>query len=164
MSSKKQICFVCTGNIIRSPLAENLFKRLAEQDGLPDRYEAGSAGIDDWHVGEPPDERMRRVAARHGLVYNSRARQFQRRDFDRYDLIIAMDRDNREALLGMARSPVDRAKIHLLREFDPQGGSNLPVPDPYYGGPGGFEEVYLMIERSVHGLWEMLERDDIGIG
>ncbi len=160
MFSPKRICFVCLGNVIRSPLAENLFKDIAKQAGAAEKYEVSSSGIDDWHVGEPPDDRMRRVAARHGLVYNGRARQFQRRDFDRFDWIVAMDRGNRDALLGLARTAEDQAKVHLLREFDPQGGPNLPVPDPYYGGAGGFEEVYLVIERSVRGLLDVLEKDD----
>lgn len=158
MNSPRRLCFVCLGNIIRSPLAENLFRHMAERAGAADKYEVSSAGIDGWHVGEPPDDRMRRVAARHGLVYNGRARQFQPRDFDRFDWIVVMDRGNRDALANLARSGGDRAKVHMLREFDPQGGPNIPVPDPYYGGPNGFEEVYLMIERSVGGLLEMLER------
>ncbi len=155
-----RICFVCTGNIIRSPLAENLFKRQAKQAGAVKRYEVSSAGTGDWHVGEPPDERMRRVAARQGLVYSGRARQFQRRDFDRFDLILAMDKQNRDDLIALARSAEDRAKIHLLREYDPQGGPNLPVPDPYYGGMNGFEEVYRVVERSVKGLFERLEKGE----
>jgi protein-tyrosine phosphatase len=158
------ICFVCLGNIIRSPLAENLFRLIAIQAGITDKYEVGSAGLDDWHIGEPPDERMRRIAARHGLVYNGRARQFTRRDFDRYNWIIAMDLANRDALVRLARSAEDRAKIHLLREFDPQGGPNLPVPDPYYGGSNGFEEVYLVIERSVRGLLDLLEKESQALG
>jgi protein-tyrosine phosphatase len=157
LDSPKRICFICLGNIIRSPLAENLFKHLASQAGAGEKYEVSSAGMDDWHVGEPPDDRMRRVAARRGLVYNGRARQFQRRDFDRYDLIVAMDLENRKALLDLARSDQDREKIHLLREYDPHGGPNIPVPDPYYGGPSGFDEVYTVIERSVRGLFENLE-------
>jgi protein-tyrosine phosphatase len=157
MAADKRICFVCMGNVIRSPLAENLLKQMAGQAGFNGKYEISSAGIDDWHVGEPPDERMRRVAARHGLVYTGRARQFQQRDFNRYDLILAMDRNNRADLLSLARSQTERGKIHLLREFDPQGGPDLPVPDPYYGGQEGFEEVYLIIERSVRGLLEELE-------
>jgi protein-tyrosine phosphatase len=138
-------------------LAENLFKHIAREAGIASNYEVSSAGIDDWHIGKPPDERMRRVAARHGLVYNGRARQFQRRDFDRFDLIVVMDRENRDALFDLARSHEDRSKIHLMREFDPQGGPGLIVPDPFYGGVNGFEEVYLMIERSVYGLLNFLE-------
>lgn len=152
-----RICFVCLGNIVRSPLAENLFLHLAEQDGKLDEYEVDSAGIGNWHLGEPPDARMRRVAARRGLIYNGRARQFQANDFSRFDLIVAMDFENKKDLLGLVRKPEDRAKIHTLREFDPDGGSKAAVPDPYYEGIDGFEEVYDIVDRSIHGLLAALE-------
>jgi len=152
-----RICFVCLGNIVRSPLAENLFLHLAEQDGKLDGFEVDSAGIGNWHLGEPPDARMRRVAARRGLIYNGRARQFQASDFSRFDLIVAMDFENKKDLLGLARKPEDRAKIHTLREFDQYGGPKAAVPDPYYGGIDGFEEVYDIVERSIRGLLAALE-------
>jgi protein-tyrosine phosphatase len=147
-----KLCFVCLGNIVRSPLAEALFYQQAVQAGVVDQFEADSAGTGDWHVGEAPDARMRRVAARHGLIYDHRARQFKPQDLDRFDLILAMDRDNRDDLLALARTPEQRNKIRLLREFDPQGGAQASVPDPYYGGLDGFEEVYLILKRSVEGL------------
>ncbi len=154
---KQRILFVCLGNIVRSPLAENLFRHLAQQAGVGDRYEVDSAGTGSWHVGEPPDPRMQRVAARHGLHYDGRARQFTRQDFERFDVILAMDGDNRAYLLSKARTAGQAAKIHLLREFDPQGGPAAPVPDPYYGGRDGFEEVYRIVERACRGLLEHLE-------
>lgn len=157
MPLKKQICFVCLGNIVRSPLAESLFLHLAEQAGVAHKYEADSAGTGPWHVGESPDPRMRRVAARHGLSYKGRARQFQRQDLESFDLILAMDQDNYGELLQMAVSDDQRQKIHLLREFDPQGGPRAVVPDPYYGGIDGFEETYQVIERSCFGLLQALE-------
>ncbi|HIE58298.1 MAG TPA: low molecular weight phosphotyrosine protein phosphatase [Anaerolineales bacterium] len=152
----QRILFVCLGNIVRSPLAENMFRHLAEQAGLADRYEVDSAGTGGWHVGERPDRRMRQVAARHGFRYDGRARQFQRSDFDHFDLIIAMDAQNRADLRRLARSPEDEAKIHTLREFDPHGGPTAPVPDPYYGGIDGFEEVYTIVERSCRALLDAL--------
>ena len=152
----QRILFVCLGNIVRSPLAENMFRHLAEQAGLADRYEVDSAGTGGWHVGERPDRRMRQVAARHGFRYDGRARQFQQSDFDHFDLIIAMDAQNRADLRRLARSPEDEAKIHTLREFDPHGGPTAPVPDPYYGGIDGFEEVYTIVERSCRGLLDAL--------
>lgn len=161
LAKKKRICFVCLGNIVRSPLAQKMFQRLVEQAGLADRYEVDSAGIGDWHVGEPPDARMCRVAAQRGLVYSGSARQVRSRDFDDCDLIIAMDNDNRSALLRMARTEEQRAKIRLAREFDPLGGPKAPVPDPYYGGIDGFEEVYDIVERSMRGLLEALEREEV---
>ena len=159
MSSKKSVCFVCLGNIVRSPLAEHMFIQKAKEKGLAQEYEASSAACGGWHVGEAPDARMRRVAARHGLVYDGRARQFKSSDFDRCSLVIAMDTDNRDHLLNLARTQADRQKIHLLREFDPAGGPKSSVPDPYYGGIDGFEEVYQVIERSVEGLLESLEKE-----
>jgi protein-tyrosine phosphatase len=157
LAEVKRICFVCLGNIIRSPLAKGLFLQMAREAGVTDRYEVDSAGIDSWHAGEPPDSRMRRVAARHGLIYDGRARQIRVEDLDHFDLLVAMDLDNRRDLLALARSPQQRAKIRLLREFDPEGGPNVPVPDPYYGGRDGFEEVFGVVERSTRGLFETLE-------
>ncbi|NLG70599.1 MAG: low molecular weight phosphotyrosine protein phosphatase [Chloroflexi bacterium] len=157
----KKICFVCLGNICRSPLAEHMFNHVANEMGLGDKYQARSAGTAGWHVGEPPDERMRRVAASRGLVYNGSGRQFTRQDFDNYDLIIAMDSDNKRQLMNLARSDADRSKIRLMREFDPQGGPGQAVPDPYYGGINGFEEVYDIVERSVRGLLEALEKGEV---
>jgi protein-tyrosine phosphatase len=158
LTLKVSVCFVCLGNIVRSPLAEHLFLQKAKERGLGHEVEVGSAACGSWHVGEAPDARMRRVAARHGLVYDGRARQFKPSDFDRYDLVIAMDKDNRDHLLNLARSQEDCQKIHLLREYDPAGGPKSPVPDPYYGGIDGFEEVYQVVERSVDGLLDSLEK------
>jgi len=145
------------GNIVRSPLAENLFLHQAEQQEVAHKYQAGSAGTSSWHIGESPDMRMRRVAARHGLSYSGRARQFQESDLDRFDLILAMDRNNYTELLRQARSDQQRKKIRLLREFDPLGGLRAEVPDPYYGGLEGFEETYQVVERSCRGLLDALE-------
>jgi protein-tyrosine phosphatase len=153
---KKRICFVCLGNIVRSPLAENLFLHQAEQASVSDRFEVDSAGTGAWHIGEPPDSRMRRVAASHGLKYNGRARQIRLEDLENFDLIIAMDRENLADLQRMARSPEVEGKIRLLREFDPFGGPGTGVPDPYYGGIDGFEEVYQIVERSTKNLLDAI--------
>ena len=155
--SVTRICFVCLGNIVRSPLGENMFKHLAQQAGVADHYEVDSAGTGSWHVGELPDRRMRRVAAQHSLNYDGHSRQFQRDDFDKFDFFIAMDVENRANLLRLARSKQESAKIWLMREFDPQPGPNPSVPDPYYGGIDGFEKVYAIIERSCQGLLDALE-------
>ncbi len=146
---------------MRSPLAEKLFLHLVSQAGGLGKYEADSAGTSAWHVGELPDSRMRRVAARHGLAYNGRARQFQKQDLDRFDLILAMDQQNYAELARMAANDAQRKKIHLLREFDPQGGPGAIVPDPYYGGIDGFENTYQAIERSCLGLLQALESGEL---
>jgi protein-tyrosine phosphatase len=157
LTQKTRICFVCLGNIVRSPLAEHLFEHVAKDAGLADQFDVDSAGTGSWHVGERPDGRMRRVAAGYGLKYDGRARQFQTSDLDRYDLIVAMDRDNYAHLLSMVHTPEQQRKLRLMREFDPLGGKYAAVPDPYYGGIDGFEETYRIVERSVRGLLEALQ-------
>jgi protein-tyrosine phosphatase len=156
-----RILFVCLGNIIRSPLAARLFERAAQEGGLGGRVEVASAGTANYHVGDPPDPRMVRTAARRGFDYTNQGRQLKPADMDSFDLIIPMDLENKADIEGLARKPDHRAKIHLLREFDPQANGALAVPDPWYGGPSGFEDVYDIIERSVRGLLESLEADGL---
>lgn len=155
----KRICFVCLGNIVRSPLAENMFRHHAENQGLAANYAVDSAGTSAYHVGEQPDSRMREVARKRGLEYSGSARQFQPEDFEQFDLIIAMDQDNRRQLQKLAASPEQEKKIRLMREFDPQAGGDQGVPDPYYGGIQGFERVYDIIHRSTKELLKKLEED-----
>lgn len=152
-----KICFVCQGNIIRSPLAENLFRHLVERGGLSEKYQLESAGTSAYHVGEEPDRRMRQVAVGHGFRYTGKARQFWREDLDPYDLIVVMDKENQRILANMAREQDQLNKIHMLREFDPLGDGNQDVPDPYYGGLEGFEETFQIVKRSCEGLLEALE-------
>ncbi len=149
---------------MRSPLAEGLFSQQAVRAGVAEEYEVDSAGTSNWHIGEPPDARMLRVAARHGLIYNHRARQFRPHDLDRFDLVIAMDRENRDELLRLAKTPEQQAGIRLLRSFDPDGSPNAAVPDPYYSGIDGFEEVYTIVDRSVKGLLAALENGELSFG
>lgn len=152
-----RICFVCEGNIIRSPLAKNLFQHLAEERGVADKYHLDSAGTSAYHVGESPDRRMRQVAKDRGFEYTGRSRQFHREEIDHFDLILAMDRNNYRILNSWARTPKDEAKIYLMREFDPHGGEDLDVPDPYYGGMDGFKTTYDIVKRSCAGLLAELE-------
>jgi len=159
--AKKRICFVCLGNIVRSPLAENLFLHQARQVGVSDQFEVDSAGTGAWHIGESPDSRMRRVAASHGLKYTGRARQICPEDLENFDLIIAMDRENLADLRHLARTPQASQKVRLLREFDPHGGPQVGVPDPYYGGIDGFEEVYQIVERSTKKLLDAIVRGEL---
>lgn len=154
---KKRICFVCLGNIVRSPLAEHLFRRVAEQAGVAQSYEVDSAGTGSWHLGERPDSRMRKLAAQRGLKYDGRARKFLPADLDHFDYVIVMDRENYANVLALVRSPEQQKKVHMLREFDPRGGQFSAVPDPYYGGLRGFEDTYQIVERSVKGLLNALE-------
>lgn len=161
MVDKTRILFVCLGNIIRSPLAEHIFAHLTQQAGLADKYVVGSAGTDNYHVGESPDTRMRRVAREYGLNYDGRARQFSPEDFDRFDLIIPMDMNNKSDLLRLTRSPEDEEKIYTMRSFDPQSLPTDGVPDPYYGGVDGFRITYEIVARSCQGLLDALESGEL---
>ncbi len=145
------VLFVCLGNICRSPTAEGIFLRQVREAGLEARFHIDSAGTGAWHTGEPADRRSQAEAARRGTHLPSRARQVRPHDFDRFDLILAMDRRNRADLLAMAGNDHHRAKIRLFREFDPEPGDG-EVPDPYYGGPDGFSDVYHMCERTAAAL------------
>ncbi len=153
-----RVLFVCSGNICRSPMAEGMFRHLVAQAGREADYEIESAGTGPWHVGQPPDSRMAQTARRHGVRLAGRARQFRPADFDRFDLVLAMDSANHISLVRAARSAEDERKIHLMREFDPQAAGDLDVPDPWYGGQAGFDEVYRIIERSSRALLAQLER------
>lgn len=157
VSGPRRILFVCMGNIIRSPLAEHLFRHLAMESRLDGKVEVDSAGTGGWHAGEAPDARMRRTAAGHGLKYTGEARQVRLRDFEEFDLILAMDTDNLAELRSRARGPGQLERIRLLRDYDPEAGRNASVPDPYYGGDEAFEETYAIVERGVRGLIHNLE-------
>ncbi len=152
-----RVLFVCLGNIIRSPLAAKLFEREVHLRGLDIKYEADSAATSNYEIGNPPDERMLRTAARRGFHYAHRGRQIERADLDEFDWIIVMDLENKADVEALAHNPDQRTKIHLLREFDSKSQGNIAIPDPWYGGPSGFEEAYDVIERSVRGLLEALE-------
>jgi protein-tyrosine phosphatase len=151
-----RICFVCLGNICRSPTAEAVMRHLVKEAGLGDRIAVESAGTGDWHVGGARDRRSRAVGAARGIPLEGVAQQFTRPDFDRYDHVLAMDRSNRDELLRLARDERDRAKVRLLRSFDPAAPPDAEVPDPYYGGPKGFEYVFDICERACRGLLEHL--------
>lgn len=149
-----RILFVCSGNICRSPLAEAIFRKLAEESGLAGRFEVDSAGTHGYHQGEPADPRTRRVGRRHEVEVTSLARVIERGDLERFDLVVAMDRGHLRRLEAMA-APAQRAKLRLMRDFD-AGASERDVPDPYYGGEAGFEEVYAILEAACRGLLEQL--------
>ena len=148
MNSTVEVCFVCLGNICRSPLAQGVFEALVKQEGLQDRIITSSAGVGNWHVGSSPDSRMQQTARKHGIYLNSRARQFQASDFKRMDLVLAMDHSNLSTLQQMRPAPELHDKLFLFRSFDPENNGDLDVPDPYYGGDKGFETVFQMVERT----------------
>ena len=130
--------------------------RVAEA-GLSDAIEVESAGTGSWHVGEPPDARAAAAARARGIAMNGQARQFAPGDFDRFDLVLAMDDENAAQLRRIAPGPGAAAKVRLLREFDPASdGSDLAVPDPYYGGADGFATVFSQVDAACRGLIDHL--------
>lgn len=155
-----RVCFVCLGNICRSPTAEAVLRARIEAAGLGDLIAVESAGTGAWHIGEPSDRRAIQEARRRGIVMDGRARQFTAPDFARFDLVLAMDRENAADLRRIARAAGDAAKVRLLREFDPHAADgDLDVPDPYFGGADGFEDVFDMVERACVGLLDHLRAE-----
>jgi protein-tyrosine phosphatase len=150
-SSTTRVLFVCLGNICRSPLAEGVFRHLVEDAGLATQFEIDSAGTGSWHVGERPDARASMVAREHDVELDSRARQVTEQDLRDFDYVIAMDRENLRSLERMADAASGGAEISLLRTYDPEPDGD-EVPDPYYGGVSGFENVYDIVSRSCEGL------------
>ena len=128
-------------------------RRLLHEQGLEDEIQVDSAGTGAWHVGNPPDRRATAAARERGIVLEGAARQVSRGDFDDFDLILAADRRNLRDLRAVV-PPEARARVHLLREFDPasDGAGDLDVPDPYYGGDDGFEHVLDLVEAACRGL------------
>jgi protein-tyrosine phosphatase len=150
-----RILFVCMGNICRSPTAEGVFRKLVQERAPHLQVVIDSAGTHDYHVGEPPDRRAIAAAARRGIDLSGlRARMVQESDFEAFDLVVAMDRLNREVLLD--RSPEElRERVRLMLEFAPSTDVE-DVPDPYYGGPVGFEHVLDLVEEASKGLLDEL--------
>ncbi len=151
---KVSVLFVCMGNICRSPTAEGVFRHLVAERGLVDRIDVDSAGTHAYHVGEPPDRRAQAAAAQRGvLLADIRARRFGMADFERFDFVLAMDRDNLNLLSEQADAS-QRRKLHLFLDFS--SGAESEVPDPYYGGATGFERVLDLVEDASRGLLETL--------
>lgn len=138
-----RILFVCAGNICRSPLAEGVFRHLVDEAGRGPEFRIDSAGTGGWHQGEKPDRRSIATAAGHGVdISGQRARRIETADFDRFDLILAMDQDNLKNLRKAA--PADAlGRLHLFNAL--ALGRNIDIPDPYYGGHEDFEAVYTML-------------------
>ena len=145
MPETRSVLFVCLGNICRSPTGEGILLHLAQQRNLESRLLVDSAGTSGYHVGQPADRRMTECAARRGYQLLSRSRQLTHRDLHEFDLVIAMDRSNQEAIEAINSAPT--ATVCLLSDFL-EDEWPVDVPDPYYGGVDGFEEVVDMIEAA----------------
>lgn len=146
---------VCLGNICRSPMAEGILQDKADAAGL--NVDVDSCGTGGWHVGEAPDNRAQATMTAKGIdISGLRARQFSGRDFDKFDLIYAMDQSNYNDVRRMANTPEDESKVRMiLNESNPN--SNMPVPDPYYGGDDGFEQVYQLLDEACDRIVERLD-------
>lgn len=154
----KRILFICLGNICRSATAEEVFRSLVREAGREQDFEADSAGIIDYHEGELPDARMRRHARARGYELTHRSRPVRRDDFGRFDLMVAMDVENERALRELSPDARSEGKIVRMADYL-RCHEAAKIPDPYYGGPEGFEEVLDLLEDACGGLLAELCRD-----
>jgi protein-tyrosine phosphatase len=156
-----RLLFVCMGNICRSPTAEAVMRAVVAREGLDGDVVIDSAGTGSWHVGNPPDRRSTSAAAARGITLTGAARQVTPDDFEDYDLLLAADSENAAALRRLAPDAEAASKIVLLRQFDPDAvaAGDLDVPDPYYGGPSGFEDVLDLVESACEGLLSSLRAE-----
>lgn len=151
-----KIVFVCLGNICRSPTAEGVFQHLVNERGLERFFYVDSAGTSAYHIGERANSKSRKTAEKHGMKLKSRARRFETRDLEEFDLILAMDTENLHNIVALDKGDQFSDKIKMMRDFDPNPGDGN-VPDPYYGGMDGFEMVFEVVLRSCENLLDELE-------
>ncbi|HXA53946.1 MAG TPA: low molecular weight protein-tyrosine-phosphatase, partial [Solirubrobacteraceae bacterium] len=155
VGSGVSVLFVCLGNICRSPTAEGVMRALVREAGMEATIALDSAGTGAWHVGESPDARATEAARRRGIALEGAARQVRPRDFEEFDLILAMDRANLRDLRRLAPDESAREKVRLLREWGRAGSQSdgdLDVPDPYHGGPEGFDRVLDLVQAACAAL------------
>jgi protein-tyrosine phosphatase len=152
MKEKYKILFVCWGNICRSPTAENVMRAVIEREGLDDEIEVDSAGTLHLHAGHPPDSRMTSAAEGRGYVMEGRARGLEIEDFSKFDLILVMDFDNQAEVMALKGDRGgEKGEVRLFCEFCETYDDEV-VPDPYYGGPEGFEKVLDLVEDGCQGI------------
>ena len=150
----KKIMFVCLGNICRSPLAEAVLQSIIDKNNQSKNFLIDSSGTSDAHEGQSADDRTQEVAESHGFTIKHRAKQLTRKDIETFDLILAMDKEIYNDVLRLADSPELKKKVHMFREFDPEGNSTLEVPDPYYDGKAGFENIFKIILRTSQNIFD----------
>lgn len=154
---KVRVLFVCMGNICRSPTAQGVFERIVQEKGVAERIVIDSAGTHAYHVGEPPDRRSQAAALGRGVdLSGQRARRIEKHDLDHFDYVLVMDQGNLEEVLHLS-SPEHRERIHLFMTFAGRWQES-EVPDPYYGGGSGFQQVLDMVEDAAEGLLEHIHR------
>ncbi len=154
------VCFVCLGNICRSPIAAAVLRSMVDEAGLADRVRVESAGTAGYHEGEEADPRTQAALARHGYPTEHTARRFRAEDFGRFDLVVALDRANRRDLRRLAPDDDAASKVVLLREDDPEAPEGAEVPDPWYGGDDDFDEVVELVTAACRRLVDRLATGD----
>ena len=157
---KIRVLFVCLGNICRSPLAEALFKDKIARKGLTQIIEADSCGTSNYHIGDWPDERTLLNALKNGIQINHLGRQLTIKDLEYFDFIIAMDRSNYHNILRLTNEEKHKKKVVLMRSFD-SISDHEDVPDPYYGGERGFQEVFDILNRSTENFLAYLKKNHL---
>ncbi|MGB4575516.1 MAG: low molecular weight protein-tyrosine-phosphatase [Paludibacter sp.] len=158
--SKKSILFVCLGNICRSPMAEGIFRKIVEREGESEGFTIDSAGLIGYHQGELPDSRMRFHAGKRDYTLSHRSRPFSRADFDRFDMIIGMDEQNIDGLRDKAHTLEETRKIFRMVDFSCDFQATH-IPDPYYGGDQGFEQVIDLLEDACEKLYAEIREDKL---
>jgi protein-tyrosine phosphatase len=154
-----KVLFVCLGNICRSPLAEGIFKKKVKDAGLDKFITIDSAGTSRWHIDEPPDNRSKEIAFRNGIELEHLGRQISHSDLSDFDYIIAMDADNYEDIMRIRETRGNgKAEILLMRDYDDQQ-SGADIPDPYYGGPNGFQLVFDLLDESLSNFLDKIRKE-----
>jgi protein-tyrosine phosphatase len=153
-----KLLFVCLGNICRSPAAENIMNHLIQREGLVGKITCDSAGTSSYHIGSPPDRRMMVAARQRNIPMTGSARQFTQADFEAFDRILAMDRDNYDNICALDPQAKYRHKVHLMCEFCTQHRLR-EVPDPYYGGASGFDQVLDLLTDACAGLLAEIQQE-----
>jgi len=153
VSDPLHVTFICTGNICRSPMAEKVYATVLDREGLTARVQVSSAGTVPWHAGEPADERAAEVLRRHGYPADHVARQVNPNHLEA-DLLMAASPEHVAALTRVLGRDDAARRVRLIRSFDPAAPAGAELPDPYYGGDGGFDEVLAMVEAAMPGLLE----------
>ncbi len=157
---KYRVLFVCLGNICRSPAAEGIFKKMAKDQGLSNQITVDSAGTAGYHNGELPDPRMRQHGARRGYDFDSYSRMFIEEDYDRFDIILAMDDNNYRNILRLSPDVESQKKVYRMVDFSQQY-SHDHIPDPYYSGAEGFELVLNLLEDACAGLLDKIKKGEL---